>query len=252
MGRGRKIQQSQGRPRGEAQRGASPQTRERTIARRGRGIRPRKETPTKGGREKIRWEAQARGPRCHRCCCERCGRWARCVCGKLKQEWRRAPGGRELRRHRDRQRARSVGSGHRQVGRRQHRESGGHHCRETPRGARSHVLASWPLYLTFWTHCSPQRRYKVLFRSFSISYGFLTCLVKAAFNAYVDRELPNIRAEVPSPLRPAGSALTIVMFAATRITPATVQGAECLLSQSTNAIHAAFQPSTGFALQAIP
>jgi hypothetical protein len=68
-----------------------------------------------------------------------------------------------------------------------------------------------------------QRRFKVPL--FFFQSGLTSCLrrLKAAFNAYVDRELPIIRAEVrgPSP-RFAGSALTVVMFTATRATPTAI------------------------------
>jgi hypothetical protein len=50
--------------------------------------------------------------------------------------------------------------------------------------------------------------------------------LKAAYNAYVDRELPNIRAEVRVPSPPsADSALTVMIFTATGATLAAVQGA---------------------------
>ena len=60
-------------------------------------------------------------------------------------------------------------------------------------------------------------------------FFFQSCLtsclrrLKAAFNAYVERELPNIRNEVRSASpRLAGCVLMIVMFTATRATPAAI------------------------------
>jgi hypothetical protein len=77
--------------------------------------------------------------------------------------------------------------------------------------------------------------------------------LKAAFNAYVDRELPNIRAEVrgPSTLS-ADSALTVVVFTATGATPTAVQGAAHHFSAQFAVTGADFCLSTGFAFQAIP
>jgi hypothetical protein len=87
--------------------------------------------------------------------------------------------------------------------------------------------------------------------SFSLVLGLIFCL-KAAFNAYVDQELPNIRAEVrgPSPLS-ADSALTVVIFTATGTALAAVQGAAHHFAQFT-ITGADFRLSIGFALQAIP
>jgi hypothetical protein len=65
----------------------------------------------------------------------------------------------------------------------------------------------------------------VLFHFFLICLVFRVSdsLVKAAYNAYVEQELPNIRAEVPSPSPSFASAvLTIISFIATRVTLATV------------------------------
>ena len=79
-----------------------------------------------------------------------------------------------------------------------------------------------------------------------------TFRLKAAFNAYVDRELPNIREEVrgPSPLS-ADSALTVITLIATGTALATVQGAahhlRCLQSPELISVC-----QIGFALQAIP
>jgi len=69
----------------------------------------------------------------------------------------------------------------------------------------------------------------------------------------MDRELPNIRAEVrnPSP-HPAGSALKIVVFTATRTALATVQGAAHRLAQFENARDSDSGSLTGYTLQAIP
>jgi len=86
---------------------------------------------------------------------------------------------------------------------------------------------------------------------FSLVLGLIFRL-KASFNAYVDRELPNIRAEVrgPSPLS-AGSALTVVISTATGATLAAVQGAAHHFTRF--AITGAdCRLSIGFALQAIP
>jgi hypothetical protein len=76
--------------------------------------------------------------------------------------------------------------------------------------------------------------------------------LKAAFNAYVDRELPNIRADVrgPSPLS-AESALTVILFTATGTTLAAVQGTAHHFAQFA-ITEADFYVSIGFALQAIP
>jgi hypothetical protein len=68
--------------------------------------------------------------------------------------------------------------------------------------------------------CRDESRCPFFFKS-----CFTSCLrrLKAAFNAYVDRELPIIRAEVCSPSpRFAGSALTIVIFTATWATPTAI------------------------------
>ena len=65
--------------------------------------------------------------------------------------------------------------------------------------------------------------------------------------------MPNIRAEVPNPSpHPAGSALMIVMFTATRTALATVQGAAHRPAQFENACDTDSGSLTGYTLQAIP
>ena len=87
---------------------------------------------------------------------------------------------------------------------------------------------------------------------FRLILRFIFRLKAAAFDAYVDRELPNIRADVrgPSPLS-AGSVLTTAIFTESRATLAAVQGAAHHFTQF--AITGAdFRLSIGVAHQAIP